>query len=132
MCENPSTDSNDYFTSCSFFLYSVPSTPPSSVPSSPPSNVAFTYRSKNQLKISWQAPHRNSWNSELTRYEVCYSDKGRTGSCSVKNAQSTTAAIKNLQPSTKYFVTVAAGTRAGYGPKSAEISKITNGSKTPS
>ena len=35
--------------------------------------------------------------------------------------------IDNLQPSTKYFVTVAAGTSAGFGNKSAEINKTTNG-----
>ena len=33
--------------------------------------------------------------------------------------------IKNLRPGTKYFVTVAAGTSAGYGPKSTEVSEIT-------
>jgi hypothetical protein len=38
--------------------------------------------------------------------------------------------IKNLRPATKYFVTVAAGTSGGYGPNSAEISKITSGGKT--
>ena len=110
-------------TSSSFFLFSVPSEAPGS--------VAFTKRSKEQLTVSWSAPSRNSQNGELTGYRVCYSEKARSSSpsCSPKNAQSYTAEINNLQSATKYFVTVAARTTAGYGPKSEEISKITNGGK---
>ena len=73
-------------------------------------------------------------NGELIGYRVCYSDKARSSNPScilIKNAQSSTAVINNLQPATEYFVTVAAGTKAGYGPKSAEISNITDGGKTP-
>ena len=110
-----------------------------SVPSSPPSNVIFTHRSKTQLTISWRAPLKSSLNGKLTGYQVCYSDKAIIlyPKCSSPfdfwlNAQSSSAVIKNLRPSTKYFVTVAAGTNAGYGTKSAEISKITNGGKTSS
>ena len=33
--------------------------------------------------------------------------------------------IRNLRSGTKYFVTVAAGTSAGYGPKSTEVSEKT-------
>ncbi len=50
-------------------------------------------------------------------------------SCFSENASSFTAEIKNLRRATKYSVTVAAGTSAGYGPKSTEISKITNEGK---
>jgi hypothetical protein len=35
--------------------------------------------------------------------------------------------LNNLQPSTKYFVTVSASTKDGLGEKSLEVSKITNG-----
>ncbi|CAB4001321.1 receptor-type tyrosine- phosphatase S-like isoform X11 [Paramuricea clavata] len=99
-------------------------------PSGAPRSVAFTKRSRSKLTVSWIAPSRNSQNGELTGYNVCYSDKSRSSnpSCSPTNAHSNTAQINNLQPATKYFVTVAARTIAD-GPKSAEISKITNGER---
>jgi hypothetical protein len=93
--------------------------------------VVFTNRSKEQLTVSWSAQSENSQNDKLTGYRVCYSDKANSNnqSCSPKNAQSYTAQISDRQPATKYFVTVAARTAAGYGPKSEEINKITNGGK---
>ena len=110
-------------TSSSFSLFSVPSGAPGS--------VALTTRSRNKLTVSWSAPSRNLRNGKLTGYRVCYSDKENSSnpSCFQKNALSNTTVIEKLRPATKYFVTVAAATSAGYGPKSMEISKITNGGK---
>ena len=98
-----------------------------SVPTRAPSNVVFTQLSKNQLTISWTAPPTNSWNSQRITYQICYSynARSRNPTCSRENIQSSPAVIKNLRPGTRYFVTVAAGTSAGYGPKSTEISQIT-------
>ena len=75
-----------------------------------------------------------SGNGELTGYRVCYSDKASTSNprCCRINAQYSTVVITNLRPATKYFVTVAAGTSVGFGPKSTEISAITNGGETSS
>ena len=104
------------------------------VPSRAPSKVVFTQRSKNQLTISWTAPPRDSWNGQRITYQICYSynARSRNPSCSSEKIQSSTAVIKNLVPGTRYFVTVAAGTSAGYGPKSAKVSEITrDGGKTP-
>ncbi len=104
------------------------------VPTGAPSNVVFTQRSKNQLTISWTAPPTNSWNGQRITYQVCssYRARSRNPTCSRENIQSSTAVIKNLRPGTRYFVTVAAGTSAGYGPKSTEISQITrDAGKTP-
>ena len=107
------------------FFFSFP------VPSGAPKSVAFTNRSKELLTVSWRAPSENSQNSKLTGYRVCYSHKARSSnpSCSPTNAHSYTAQINNLRFATKYFVTVAGRTASGYGPKSMEISKITNGGK---
>jgi hypothetical protein len=104
----------------------------SSVPSGPPWNVTITNRSKNELTVSWRAPDQSLQTDELTGYKVCYSDKAGSSNpnCSQENDQSYTIVIKNLRPATKYFVTVGAGTSGGYGPNSAEISKITSGGKT--
>ena len=104
-----------------------------SVPTRAPSNVVFTQLSKKQLTISWTAPPRYSWNSQRLRYRVCSSYDARSSNptCS-ENIQSSTALIKNLRPGTMYFVTVAAGTSAGYGPNSTEVSRTTrDGGKTP-
>ena len=125
--------------SSSFSLYSVPS--------GPPWNVTSTNRSKNELTVSWRAPDQSLQTHEMTGYKVCYSDKVRSSnancsvcyfdkenssnpSCFQENDQSYTIVMGELRPATKYFVTVAAGTTGGYGPKSAKISKITNGGKT--
>ena len=99
------------------------------VPSSPPLNVTFTSRQKNQLEVSWEPPPRHSWNSILIAYQVCYSEQANSSNqtCTLKTPWSKSALIEKLQPATKYFVTVAAGTTAGFGKKSKEISKITNG-----
>ena len=122
-----------------FYLYSVPS--------GSPWNVTITKRSKNKLSVSWRAPDQSLQTDELTGYKVCYSDKARSSnsncsvcysdkvrsrnpSCFQENDQSYTTVIKKLRPAIKYFVTVTAGTSGGYGRKSAEISKITNGGKT--
>jgi hypothetical protein len=93
--------------------------------------VAFIKRSKSKLTVSWSAPAQKLRNGQLTGYNVCYSDKTRSSNptCSLKNPHSNTAQINNLRFATKYFLTVAARTTAGYGPKSMEISKITNGGK---
>ena len=102
-----------------------------SVPSGAPELVAFTTRSRNKLTVSWSAPSKNLRNGKLTGYRVCYSDKANSNnpSCFQQNYPSNTAQINNLQSATKYFVTVAAATSAGYGPKSMAIIKITNGGK---
>ncbi|CAB4004016.1 receptor-type tyrosine- phosphatase epsilon-like, partial [Paramuricea clavata] len=101
------------------------------VPSRFPSNVTFTTRGKNNLTVSWRHLNKSLRNGILKGYIVCYSDKARSSypSCSHQNAYSNATVIDKLQPATKYFVTVAAGTIAGYGPRSSEISKITNGER---
>ncbi len=102
------------------------------VPSEPPSNVAFKSRGKNSLEVSWEAPDQ-SWNGEPKGYQVCHSDQQMSNkpTCIGLTAQSLSHTISNLQPSTKYFVTVSAATSVGAGPKSSKVSKITNGGKRP-
>jgi hypothetical protein len=118
-----------------------------SVPSGSPWNVTITKRSKNELTVSWRAPDQSLQTDQLTGYKVCYFDKARSSnsncsvcysdkarsrnpSCFQENDQSYTIVMGELRPATPYFVTVTAGTSGGYGPKSKEISKITNGGKT--
>ena len=99
-------------------------------PSGPPSNVRVKYRGKYSLNVSWEAPPLHVWNGRLTGYLICYSSgtKESNLACSERiNEQWYT--INNLQPSTKYFVTVSATTSAGEGPRSVEITTITNAGK---
>ena len=101
------------------------------VPSGPPLNVNINSRSNNSLGISWNAPDKNLWNGKLTGYQVCYSSSviGENQECFHTESSVLSYNIPQLQPSTRYFVTVAASTKIGYGNKSSEISKITNGGK---
>ncbi|CAB4044052.1 Down syndrome cell adhesion molecule 1 homolog, partial [Paramuricea clavata] len=99
-------------------------------PSGPPSHVRFTYWGKNRLDVSWNAPDTKFWNGVLTRYLLCYANQTRARRPRCRFIRSGTrlqGTIYNLQPTTKYFVTVSAGTKVGYGNKSLEISKITSG-----
>ena len=95
--------------------------------SGPPLSVAFISRTKNSLSVSWQAPHKDVRNGKLTGYQVCYSNKTKP-TCIERNT-TLTYTIHNLQPATKYFVAISAGTSAGFGSKSPEIKKTTNGGK---
>ena len=96
-------------------------------PSGPPLSVAFISRTKNSLSVSWQAPDEDVRNGKLMGYQVCYSNKANP-TCIERNT-TLTCTIHNLQPATKYFVTISAVTGAGFGSKSPEIKKTTNGGK---
>ena len=101
-----------------------------SVPTASPWNVHFKTRSSRKLVVSWNKPDKRVWSGETTRYEICHSTQRRDirPTCSVTDGLS--YEITSLQPSTKYFVTVSAGTSDGFGPKSAEISEMTYGGKS--
>ena len=97
----------------------------SKAPSGPPLSVAFISCTKESLSVSWRAPDEDVRNGKLTGYQVCYSNKTKP-TCIERNT-TLTYTIHNLKPATKYFVTVSAGTSAGFGTKSPEINKTTNG-----
>ncbi|XP_028402588.1 receptor-type tyrosine-protein phosphatase F-like [Dendronephthya gigantea] len=96
-------------------------------PSGPPLNVTFISRSKTSLGISWKAPVESTRKSKFTGYRVCFFTNDTSPECLIlKSPKVFSLALKNLRPSTKYFVTVSASTEHGYGEKSPEVSKITN------
>ncbi|XP_028416881.1 uncharacterized protein LOC114541103 isoform X2 [Dendronephthya gigantea] len=97
------------------------------VPDGPPLKVAFTSRGKDFLNVSWKPPEKSFRNGELTGYQICYSTmkNDKNPECSLTAAFSYT--ITTLESFTKYYVTVSAGTKVGYGKKSVEISEITDG-----
>lgn len=99
------------------------------MPDGPPLNVAFISRGKGFLKVSWKPPEERFRNGELTGYQICYStaENDRNPKCSLATAFSYT--ITTLKPFTKYYVTVSAGSKVGFGIKSDEISEITDGGK---
>ncbi|CAB4042861.1 tenascin-like isoform X4, partial [Paramuricea clavata] len=97
--------------------------------SGPPLNVAFNSRGKTSLRVSWKAP-KSLQNVELTGYQVCFYTREDTAPVFLvfnTSAKVLSRTLDNLKPSTKYFVTVSASTKAGYGEKSLAVSKITNG-----
>ena len=97
------------------------------VPTAPPLNVHFARRSERKLTVSWNNPDTRRWSGITTRYKICYSTQERASRPTCKETNRLSYEITSLQPSTKYFVTVSAGNNDGVGPKSAEISQITNG-----
>ena len=100
------------------------------VPSGPPLGVAVISHTSDSLAISWKTPEKSLWNGKLTGYRVCYSVVNEENrNCFHIVSFFLSLIIPNLQPSTKYLVTVAASTKIGFGNKSSAISKITNGGK---
>ena len=97
------------------------------VPSAPPLNVRFTTRTKKKLAVSWSEPDKGRWSGTATQYKICYSTQQRDLYPRCKETHGLSYEITPLQPATRYFVTVSAGTRDGIGPQSEEISVITNG-----
>ncbi|CAB4005118.1 Down syndrome cell adhesion molecule homolog isoform X1, partial [Paramuricea clavata] len=96
--------------------------------SGPPLNVAFNSRGKTSLQVSWRAPEERLQNVELTGYQVCFYTRDTAPECLVLTSTKVLSlTLNNLKPSTKYFVTVSASTKAGYGEKSLEVTKITSG-----
>ena len=91
-------------------------------------------RRKKKLVVSWNEPDARKWIGIATRYKICHSTKEHASGpkCDVlygRRATKLSYEITSLQPSTKHFVTVSAGTSVGFGPRSEEISKITNGGR---
>lgn len=92
----------------------------------PPLDIVLKSRGKTSLEVSWKAP--NGPNSELIGYKICFRTKETSPECSeLKGTKVLSITINDLQPSAMYFVTVSAGTEAGFGEKSLEVSKMTNG-----
>ena len=99
------------------------------VPSGPPFGVVIESRSEKELNITWDPPERKFWNGKLTGYQVCYcyGKSCKDWKCALVKTPAESYSISQLESATKYSVTVAAGTKIGYGNKSSEVSKITNG-----
>jgi hypothetical protein len=90
--------------------------------------VTLKSSGKNSLDVFWKVPDKNLQNSALTGYQVCFYTSDLTPEClALKSTKVLSLTLNNLRPATKYFVTVSAITKAGYGEKSLEVSKITNG-----
>ena len=96
------------------------------VPTVPPLDVGFTSRGERKLVVSWNEPDTRIWSGKATRYKICYSTQQRASRprC-LETIRLSSYEITSLNPATRYFVTVSAGTTAGFGPKSEEISEIT-------
>ena len=97
------------------------------VPTVPPLNLRFTAHGKRKLVLSWNQPDTRVWSGNATRYKICYSNQERASRLRCSETTRLQYEITSLQPATRYFVTVSAGTSYGFGPKSAEVSEMTYG-----
>ena len=84
-------------------------------------------RTRNKLVVSWKKPNSKEWSGGVTRYEICHSIHEGASQLKCSETMGLSYEITPFKPATKYFVTVSAGTIDGFGPKSAEISRITYG-----
>ncbi|XP_028417344.1 receptor-type tyrosine-protein phosphatase F-like [Dendronephthya gigantea] len=101
-------------------------------PGGPPLRVKLTSRRKHSFELSWEAPVENLRNGRITGYKVCYSKTSGAANypgpkCINRSIRSSPYTIFQLQSATMYFITVAAGTEAGFGPESKIISAISSG-----
>ena len=84
-------------------------------------------RTRNKLVVSWKKPNSQEWSGGVTRYKICHSIHEGASQPTCSEEMGFSHEITSFKPATKYFVTVSAGTSDGFGPKSAEISRITYG-----
>jgi hypothetical protein len=84
--------------------------------------------------VSWNAPRDQRRDGEQKNYDVCYSFYEKSSNPGCRRLNSSNQLILNgLNSARKYFVTVSTVTYEGgrrlTGPKSVEVSQITNGGK---
>ena len=101
------------------------------VPTAPPLDVGFTSRGERKLVVSWNEPDTRIWSGKATRYKICYSTQQRASRPRCLETSRLSYEITSLNPATRYFVTVSAGTTAGFGPKSEEIHEVTKEGMNP-
>ena len=85
------------------------------------------YDLQRKLVVTWDAPNSRRWSGTATRYKIFYSTQQRASRPRCLETSRLSYEITSLNSSTRYFVTVSAGTSLGFGPKSEEISVITYG-----
>ena len=88
-------------------------------------------RGERKLVVTWNAPDSRRWSGKATRYKICYSTQQRDSRPRCLETNRLSYEITSLQPATRYFVTVSAGTTAGFGPKSVEIHEVTKEGMNP-
>ena len=93
--------------------------------------MRFTARGERRLVVSWNEPDTRRWNGAATQYKLCYSTQQRASRPRCLQTNRLSYEITSLQPFKRYFVTVSAGTTAGFGPKSVEIHEVTKEGMNP-
>ena len=98
-------------------------------PSGPPTNIKTTSRTTSSLSLTWDPPKKDKQNDVIISYSACVSHS-ENGSCFQKFIFHTRKwDVRNLNPSTAYYVRVLASNKAGDGPYSESKEFLTNASK---
>ena len=98
-------------------------------PSGPPLNIKTTSRTTSSLSLTWDPPTKDKQNGVIISYSACVS-QSENGTCFQKFTFNTRKwDVRNLNPSTTYYVRVLASNKAGDGPYSESKGFLTNASK---
>ncbi|CAJ0941669.1 unnamed protein product, partial [Mesorhabditis belari] len=93
-------------------------------PSSPPANVAISSPSNKQVRFSWQAPLKGSWQCSAIRYRIEYTN----GTNGRQEMEVPSAAIDHMfdsPPNTKWVVRIRTENEAGQSDWSKELEVTT-------
>ena len=91
------------------------------LPLDPPTNISAFNRTQVSFVVNWTEPVLPEHHSPITNYSVCYN----VTTCSRTNGQVSNYMVKNLRPFTQYSVTIATGTKHGFGSPSMPINVTT-------
>lgn len=94
-----------------------------------PGAITLLERTDTSLRISWQPPDDPL--GQVIKYKILVQPLGTPGEPRIftVDAPQTTFNIQNLEPETRYNLTVQAGTARGFGPGSSAIHATESGSK---
>ena len=99
------------------------------VPSGPPLNIKTTSRTTSSLSLTWDPPEKDKQNGVIISYTACVSHSQNSSCFEIFTTSKREWIVRNLKPSTKYYVRVLASNEDGNGPYSESKGFFTNGSK---
>ncbi|XP_059619067.1 tyrosine-protein phosphatase Lar isoform X2 [Phlebotomus argentipes] len=96
-------------------------TTPEGAPNGPPTNIAVRFQTPDIVCISWDPPHREHRNGQISRFDVQFHKKIDHGLGTERNTTGHKVVFTGLEENTEYVFRVRAYTRQGAGPFSEKV-----------
>ncbi|CAB4021293.1 Receptor-type tyrosine- phosphatase delta, partial [Paramuricea clavata] len=96
-------------------------------PSGPPLNIKTSSRSTSSLSFTWDPPQKDKQNGDIISYTACVSHSENGPCFKIYTTIDREWIVRNLNPSTKYYVRVLASNKAGNSAYSGSKGFFTNG-----